>query len=208
MEKTDFKEFSKHLTGIAETLDASLSSVKVQIYFQALEDISIGDIKKALGFISRTSKFFPKPVEIREAVFGKLEDRALVAVELISEARRSISGYASVCFEDPIIHVLIENFGGWEELTALTKEEWKWVKKDFIKQYPVFAGRTTLADVPERLKGIHEKSAVEPWPEDKVALVGDIQKIEKWKTVRALEWHKPKDKVHELVSSIIPGVTA
>lgn len=169
---------------LAETLGAELSIGKIQFYFELLTDLEMSDLKKALNLIANTGKFFPKPVEIREVIQGKPEDKAVVAVEKIQGALRGVGGYQSVIFDDPIIHVVIQNYGGWAKLSDITSEEWKWVKKDFEKAYRIYVNRaSSLAQIPATLPGIHEtinSAKGMPWPEEKAVMIGDEQKALKW----------------------------
>ena len=186
MKDNDYLVFTEYLTGLAEALKGKLSEMKIKIYFEALKDIPLEGFKQAVSNIARTSKFFPVPAEIREAIFGRPEDQAVIAVDKIQGALRGVGGYESVCFDDPIIHLIIQNYGGWAKLSDITQDEWKWLRKEFEKHYKVYAGRgTSYAVIPERLAGIHERVSDTkqlPWPDKNVRLIGDERKILAWTT--------------------------
>ena len=134
------------------------SSIKVEIYSQALSDLSIEAIETATKLIisCRTTATFPKPAEIREAIHGKREDDATRAWALVDKAMRQIGNYDSVNFGDRKIHTVIEMLGGWESLGTLTEDEWKWKRKEFEGLYKAI----NPAEGPEYLPGVVEKNNV------------------------------------------------
>jgi hypothetical protein len=51
----------------------------MEIYFAALADLELAEIRAAATVHVQTSKWFPKPAEIREAIEGSADDRADLA---------------------------------------------------------------------------------------------------------------------------------
>jgi hypothetical protein len=206
MNQSDYLEFAQYLTGAAEALDAQLSEVRLRTYFQALIDLSIGDVKSGITYLVRYSRFFPKPVEIREAVFGKAEDRAIVAIDKILYAMRFVGAYVTVCFDDPLIHLIIENHRGWVELCG-SEQEWRWLKKELLMEYQAYANRSVpLTAILPALPGIHEianagKGAA--WPGDKTVFIGDEKKILAWREDRKALLAAHPTKVENLSSRVM-----
>ena len=207
MTDSDFLEFATYLTGTAEVFDAQLSKVKIDFYFNALKDLTIAEINTAINHIVRTSRFFPKPAEIREAVYGKPEDRAVIAVDKIQNALRGVGGYQTICFDDPIIHLIIQNYGGWVKLSDITQDEWKWLKKEFIKHYQVYASRgVSLTPIPQTLSGIHEKVNTAnglSWPQENTVMIGDGQAALGWTEDAKSADASPVDKVQKLTAWVL-----
>ena len=212
MNKKDAGKFAECMIVLNDTLGSNNqppSAAKIEFYFKALSDLSIEEVETGALRVAntKTMKVFPTPAEIREAVRGKAEDLAVIAVDKIQNALRGVGGYESVCFDDPVIHLIIQNYGGWAKLSDIIQDEWKWIRKEFEKHYKVYAGRgTPLTAIPERLAGIHEKvSAAKqlPWPEENVKFIGDDHKILAWTAERkALVAAKP-DKLTGLISKVL-----
>lgn len=146
------------MAALAEASGQELSEMKVRIYAKALEDLPIADIERAAWEIIKTRKFatFPKVAEIREAIHGNPEDRAIIALDKLEKAMREVGGYQSVCFDDPVIHMAVDSFsGGWPAICNMPHEEWKWARKEFVTLYQTFTHQPKH-EVAPRLTGIHE----------------------------------------------------
>lgn len=147
------------MAGLAEAVGQEVTPLRIKIYAKALEDLKIEEIEKAAwGLIqTRTFNSFPKPAELREAVNGKPEDAALIALEKVERAVREVGGYTSVVFDDPVIHRVIGATAeaGWIGICDMPLEEWKWARKDFMKMYQAFAGRHEM-QTPVKLYGRHD----------------------------------------------------
>ena len=99
------------LTAVA--LRHELCPAMLDLYLADLEDLPLEAVIAALGRLRRTSKFFPRVCEIREAVapctVDDLARRALVRVEW---AISSVGAYRSIRF-DPVTNAAIRALGGW-----------------------------------------------------------------------------------------------
>jgi len=158
MNKNDRTQFESILTVIAEAFDKQLSGSQLDLYFLALQDLTLEQFKKAGNIIIQTARFFPKPVDFREAVKGTVLDKTTQAVLQFENAVRRHGYYASVIFEDKIIHACVEALGGWQEIYQdWGYENWTWVKKDFEKHYEYFL-KYPPSNIPEKLIGFHEQN--------------------------------------------------
>ena len=90
MTAADSKAFAAILHGLGEIYGESVSPLRAELYFRALDDLSLEDVKRAANLHTRRCKFFPKPAELREAVAGPVEDRAELAW---SEVRALVRRY-------------------------------------------------------------------------------------------------------------------
>jgi hypothetical protein len=142
----DFKRFGTAIAGLAEVFDTKgngISSVGMELYFRALEDLEIEDIERAAMEIVRNRVFngMPKPAEIRETIQGTKEDAAVIAWGKVDAAVRKHGPYPSVQFDDPAIHSAIELMGGWVEFQNVPLDEWKWRRKEFERAYSILVDR-------------------------------------------------------------------
>ncbi len=125
----------KYLTALAEIHNKPLSEVTIMIYWKVLEKYSSGQLESAFDQIIKSSKFFPKPVEIIEMIAGGKEDRALTAWTRTINAVRKYGHYSSVDFGDPLIVRTISLIGGWGHLCRNTTDEMIWTQKEFERVY-------------------------------------------------------------------------
>ena len=148
------------MAALAEATGQEAGAFKIKIYAQALADVPVEAIEQAAWTIirGRTTASFPKVAEIREALGGKPEDAALLALEKVERAIREIGGYTSVIFDDPVIHRVISAFeGGWIGICEMTHEEWKWARKDFERLYKAFSSQGVSDTTPVKLYGRHDR---------------------------------------------------
>ena len=150
----DKKLFLKSLNSLESAFGEKLSKDRTKIYWDMLKGYSDVEIKKAVIEAIRRLKFFPKISEIIEAIEGKIEDEAEIAWLLLKEKIERYDAYISVSFpENPVIGSVVEALGGWIKICDIKIEEEKWVKKEFIKLYPIMKKKSSH---PEQLLGIFE----------------------------------------------------
>jgi hypothetical protein len=113
-------EFATLMLGLGETYGEAVSDARMEIYFAALADFEMSAIRAALNVHVRTSKFFPRPAEIREAIGGSAEDRAEVAWSAVQRLVRR-HGWANPPRpenwpDEATRHAAMELYGGWTAL--------------------------------------------------------------------------------------------
>jgi hypothetical protein len=75
---TPDREFVKRLVVLAEVMGEPLSEIRIGGYWAALADLPTDDLYVAMDDALRTSKFFPRPAELRtraEEVVSKRNER-------------------------------------------------------------------------------------------------------------------------------------
>lgn len=147
------------MLALAEATGIECGDFKVKVYAKALQDLAVDQIEKAAWDIINTRTFatFPKVAEIREAIGGKTEDVATLALSDLETAMRRVGAYASIKFTDPLITMTIDRMGGWVKLCQITLDEWKFLRKDFLKIYSALKSRPLdQLQIPEYLPGIVE----------------------------------------------------
>ncbi len=150
----DAPEFLTLLGGLAEVFDAKFSEVKQQLYFEALKDLTLRDIREAMQEAIKTCKFMPRPVEIRTLVHGDPKDHAEQAWADLRRDARQCGAYASFTPEFPeAAQALVESFGSWPSFCAaeLSPEMWASKRKEFIA---AFERHFRCIEIPLQLAGI------------------------------------------------------
>ena len=113
MKPTDYDHFDSLLTSLGEVTGEVLSKGRIKAYRLALDRFTIEQLEFAINRAVQTAKFFPKPVEIAEAIEGSLDDRASRAWAAFLEAA-GCGGMHSVQFLEPACAVAVDAvFGGW-----------------------------------------------------------------------------------------------
>lgn len=115
----DRDAFGDLLLGLGETYGEPVSEARMEIYFRALADLPLDAIRAAANVHVRTSKFFPRPAELREALVGSAEDQAELAwAHVLGEVRR-VGAYGVPTWPDAATaRAAAELFGGWAALCA------------------------------------------------------------------------------------------
>jgi hypothetical protein len=118
MTEDDRGAFAELMVGLGETYGEPVSTARMEIYFAALRDLPLVQLRQAATLLVRTSKFFPRPSELREALDGSVDERADLAwVKLLQEVRR-VGYLGSPDFGDDVAlrRAALELFGGWTRL--------------------------------------------------------------------------------------------
>jgi len=99
---------------MAEYFDAKPSEGVTKIYFESFKDWEFEDFKKACQTVmqNRVYNGLPKIIEIKEALYGKVEDQGALAFQSLMNAIRNIGPWETVIFEDGAIGKAVEALGG------------------------------------------------------------------------------------------------
>ena len=157
MDENQFDEFMDILDIVYEQYGKPLSSGVKMLYWQGLKDISFDVIKQALfKHIRNTDSgmFMPKIADIIKMTQGSSLDAAMQAWSKVDKAIRQKGPYVDVVFDDPLIHKVLHDMGGWIQLGNKTEEEWPFVAKEFESRYRGFRARSEVPDYPPVLTGI------------------------------------------------------
>lgn len=159
MKDADRTKFAELLTGISEIYGKPISRVSMQLWFDALKDYEIDEIASALSRHVRnpdTGKWIPKPADVIAAIDGTAADAAYLAWTKVEEAIQRVGSYETVVFDDPIIHCVVQDMGGWVELGQVETNELKFKANEFAKRYQGYRQKGAVEDYPAKLVGITE----------------------------------------------------
>lgn len=134
---------------------------------------------------TRVFTSFPKPAEFLEACKRKddIESEVILAISDVKSAIKKYGAYNNVCFENLVIHKVIQNlFGSWVKMCKMELEEFDTlIKWDFPKIYKHYREQK-IKEVPLFLEGIatHNNSLGSQKEELKICYVGNEEKCKKW----------------------------
>jgi len=169
------------LDAAAEVTGKDLTPEGKEMYYRSLEDQLVEDVERAVYRHLRdpdAGAFMPKPGDLLRHIDGDSESAALSAWHKVLEALSRVGSGESVVFDDPAIHVCIEEMGGWMELgRRVTEKEEPFFRQQFSKLYR--AKRHDPGRYPAKLIGYFEaQNRRDGWEKsiDPPRIVGDAQK--------------------------------
>lgn len=205
MQRDDAQDFRQVMSATYTLYGKDLSPTALSIWFEALKHYDLAAIRSALSSHVRNpdnGQFLPRPADVVRAIEGGSDDAALQAWSKVDRAIRRVGTYATVVFDDPLIHYCIASIGGWIKLGTLTEDDWKYQRQPFVTLYR--GARMRGAAYPSKLIGIAEAENGARHPAAPV-LIGDPQKA---LTVLAGGSSGPCDGIATVASLIRPAITA
>ena len=73
MTPADAGPFAALLTELGEVYAEDVSPIRARLYFEALDAVALAQVRRACGRLVKTSRFFPRPADILEAVHALAE---------------------------------------------------------------------------------------------------------------------------------------
>lgn len=145
MTDQDRPAFAHTLGLLGEAFNEPLSATRIEAYFVALGDLSWPQVERAALLVLREGRFFPKPVEVREAIVGTTDQAADAAWGAVLAQVRRVGYMGTPTFADPLTLPTIGRlWGSWralcETLPAGGPELVGWIKQ-FKAVYVALATR-------------------------------------------------------------------
>lgn len=136
----------------------NVSDPVLRLAWLALRRFELPDITGALTrhvTDPDVGQYPPKPADIVRVIEGTRSSRGMVAWSVVERTLRSVGAYETVVFDDPLIHAVIRDMGGWIELARIEADELPFRAREFERRYQGYALRPP-ADYPRQLTGIAE----------------------------------------------------
>lgn len=145
MTESDKESFTETLRAVYALYRVEFSASVLQIWWAALQELDLAAIKGALTRHATnpdSGQFCPKPADVIRELGGTRADQSLMAWTKVLNAVRGVGGWASVQFDDPITHRVLEDMGGWVWLCEnLTIENTPFEEKRFRDAYRAHLSR-------------------------------------------------------------------
>lgn len=173
-----------------------LTPEQLNVYKALLDDIPDDKFIQGIRTMLKERPYanIPSPGDIRKYCLETREEdldiRVAAARNKIKKAMNSVGTYVTVAFDDPIIHLVIRDFGGWIKLGMTDMEEFEnLLKWDLPRLYKAYATRKN-ADIPLMLEGKADDKTVK--------YIGNEEKAKRWilsyqQKIERLE-NKPENK--------------
>lgn len=160
MLEQDRSKFAALLKAIMTEYQREVSTASLHLWWAALERFDYDAVRAAFSAWVQNpdaGQFAPKPADIIRMIEGTTGDKAMVAWSKVEKAVRMVGHYQSVAFDDPIIHRVIDDMGGWISLASTpTDKDLEFRGKEFATRYRALALRGVGDEYPAYLVGASE----------------------------------------------------
>lgn len=132
-----------------------VSEFTLSVWWQAMQPYSLEQVRKAMtGHATNPDggQFAPKVADVVRILDGTHTDRAMLAWGKVHEAMSAVGAYQDVVFDDPAIHAVIEDLGGWPKVCRTETKELGYLQKRFCDGHKAYTGRGEFP-YPRRLMG-------------------------------------------------------
>ena len=159
MKADDLSEFGKYMEGALAFWGQSLSEFSLNVWWEAMRRFDFVAVKQAISRHAMNpddGHFAPKPSDVIKMLSGRTVDSAQVAWSRVDWAVRRVGPGRSVVFDDPLIHRVLSDMGGWVLLGYVKNDEWPFKSNEFQNRYRGYSMRGEIPKYPPVLTGIHE----------------------------------------------------
>lgn len=176
------KRFASLMTALADYYDKEVSKGTMALYWEGLKQYDYAAIEKAAWAHTQSpdenGRWMPKISDLTKVLQGSTKDQASIAWSKVDRAVRTIGQNFDVAFDDPLIHRVIQDMGGWIGLSNKSDEDWPFVAREFENRYRGYKMRDEVPEYPTKMIGIGSASAATMGMEYKqgTVLIGDEQK--------------------------------
>lgn len=129
------------------------------VWWTAMRPYDLAAVQDAMGrhcVNPDAGQYLPKPADVVRMLQGGTQDAALVAWACVDRAMRHVGTHESVAFDDPLIHRVIHDMGGWVLLGSRDDREWPHVAREFETRYRGYRMRSERPAYPPVLIGSAE----------------------------------------------------
>lgn len=136
-------EFVKLLTALSISYGDTLNEFIIERYWLTLKRFEFSAVKNALEALTthnpdRGHKM-PEASDVVRYLEGGTQVKALQAWGYVLKVIRCVGSYQSIIFDDPILHRVIDDMGGWIRLCETTVRELNFLGQTFQKLYNAYA---------------------------------------------------------------------
>lgn len=176
MRADDRKAFQSLLSDAMAFYRQDVTPFSLSVWWQACQPFDLEQVRKAMtahAMDPERGQFSPRPADIVRALQGTNTDRALVAWGKVMEAMQHVGAYTSVAFDDPLIHVAVEDAGGWVAICRGGIDDLPHLQRRFCDTYRAYSRREDV-QFPPYLRGAAEiENATRGYTSPEPLLIGN-----------------------------------
>lgn len=181
MQANDKQALTELVSQVLAYYRQPVSEFTLSVWWSACQPYSLEQIRKAMTAHATNpdgGQFAPKVADLVRILEGTHTDRAMLAWGKAHEAMSAVGAYQDVVFDDPAIHAVVEDLGGWPKLCRTELKDLGYVQKRFCDGHKAYTGRGEFV-FPRRLMG--DRSPDHEWEAKglkppRPALIGDREK--------------------------------
>jgi hypothetical protein len=180
MQANEREKFNAMIGDVMAYYKQDVSSFAIGIWWEACKGCELEQVSKALSRHAtdpERGQFPPKVADIVRILQGTPTDRAQIAWGKVLEAMQRIGSYTDVVFDDPAIHAVVEDMGGWPKLCRSTYDELSYLQHRFCESHKAYTRQETF-QYPRLLMGDrspdhdYTRRGLEP---PKPAVIGNVE---------------------------------
>jgi hypothetical protein len=179
----DTEKFQALVKGVFALYRADSSQAVLDIWWATMRPYDFAAVKDAFNRHAvnpDNGQFLPKPADIVKLLEGGTADGALIAWTKVDRAAMRVGQYQSVLFDDPVIHAVIRDMGGWAALCDVRDNDWTFRGKEFQTRYRGYRLRGSIGEYPTHLVGIAEgHNSTRGFRIDPPVMIGDPEVCER-----------------------------
>lgn len=159
MHTTDRQFFADLLTNVMAYYGKDTSAFLLDVFWGGLTAHAFEDVQRAFELHARNpdnGQFAPRLADITKLLEGSTQTQGMRAWSKVERAVRSVGAYRSVVFDDPLIHAVVAEMGGWASLCRSNDGDLPFKARDFERRYAAYRLRRELPAFPPRLIGESE----------------------------------------------------
>lgn len=159
MQPNDRQPFAQLLANVMAYYQRDASPFLLDVFWNGLSGHEFEDVQRAFELHAGNpdnGQFAPKLADIKKLIEGSTLTQGMRAWSKVETAVRSVGAYRSVAFDDPLIHVVITEMGGWVPLCRCAAEDMPFKAREFERRYASYRLRREVPAFPPRLIGENE----------------------------------------------------
>lgn len=144
MNPSDHGALAALVTDVMKYYRQDVSAFLLDTWVRACEPYSLVLVRKALTDHVRDperGQFAPKVADVVRRLSGTRTDRSVVAWGVVYDAMGRVGAYQDVVFDDAIVHVVVNDMGGWAKLCRTEEKDLSYAQHRFMELYRSFAER-------------------------------------------------------------------
>lgn len=183
MQAEDFDVFAESLRNVHSFYGKDVTDFAMDVWWTCMKPYDLNAIRAAFGkhcVNPDNGQFPPKPADIVRFIEGSTLDAAMTAWTKIEQAIKAVGTYSTVVFDDPLIHAVLADMGGWPQLGQKSVDEWPFVGKEFQTRYRGYKAQRELPAYPRQLTGIADQTnAMRGFKLSPPAMIGDPESCQR-----------------------------
>jgi len=155
MTPADKPRLAQVVTDVMAYYRQDATAFTLGIWWEAFKGFELEQVSHALtrhATDPERGQFPPKVADIVRLLQGTPTDRAQLAWGKCLDAMQRIGAYSDIVFDDPAIHAVVEDLGGWSKICRCTYEELSYLQHRFCESHKAYT-RQERFEYPRMLSG-------------------------------------------------------